>query len=102
MNEISHLEDMKIVFFGTPDYVMPILKALHKKYDDEREKKIIAVVTQSPKESGRNKFITRTPVDNWAYKHNIPVIYNLDEVPEADLGIVAPRINLSWLLIRID
>ena len=38
---------------------------------------------------GRKKFITRSPVDNWAYKHKVPVIYDLTKVPQADLGVLA-------------
>jgi len=75
---------MKIIFFGTPDYVLPILKALAKKYE------IAAVVTQSPKPTGRKQFITYSPVDTWAYKRKIPVYYNFEKpLPEADLGILA-------------
>lgn len=74
---------MKIVFFGTPDYVLPVLKALYKTCE------VVSVVTQNPKEVGRKKFITRSPVDNWAYKHKIPVTYDFAEIPSADLGVVA-------------
>src|SRR5882724_7346867 len=75
----------KIIFFGTPDYVLPVLEDLHKYY------KVVGVVTQPPKEAGRKKMLTFSPVDNWAHKRKIPVIKNLDisEFPEADLGIVA-------------
>ncbi len=79
---------LKIVFFGTPDYVLPILKALVKKYG-RGEEGLVAVVTQSPKAAGRKKFISRSPVDNWAYKHKVPVIYNLTKIPKAELGILA-------------
>src|SRR3990172_4759611 len=74
---------MKIVFLGTPDYVLPILKALYKKYE------IAAAVTQSPKPTGRKKFLTYSPVDTWAHQRKIPVIYDLDKVPKADLGVLA-------------
>lgn len=74
---------MKIIFFGTPDYVLPILTALNKVYE------VVCVVTQSPKEVGRKKFITRSPIDNWAYKHKVEVIYDLNKIPKADLGILA-------------
>ena len=40
---------MKIIFFGTPDYVLPILEELHKYY------KLVAVVTQPPKIVGRKQ-----------------------------------------------
>ncbi|MBI3443644.1 methionyl-tRNA formyltransferase [Candidatus Woesebacteria bacterium] len=71
---------MRIVFFGTPDYVLPIVKVLPN---------LAAVVTQSPKGVGRKKFITRSAVDNWAYKHQVPVVYDLNKVPKFDLGILA-------------
>lgn len=84
---------MKIVFFGTPDYVLPILKELNSRYE------IAAVVTQEPKPTGRKKIIIRSPVDNWAYKQSlrskdlkqrkIPVIYDLKKVPKFDLGVLA-------------
>ncbi len=75
----------KIIFFGTPDYVLPILEELHKYF------KLVAVVTQPPKEAGRKKMLTFSPVDNWAHKRKIPVIKDLDisQFPEANLGIVA-------------
>lgn len=82
--------DMKIVFFATPDYVLPILKELFKQYHIKKgEDEILAVVTQSPKKVGRKQFIERTDIDNWAYKHDIHVVYSPDEAPDADLGIVA-------------
>jgi methionyl-tRNA formyltransferase len=75
----------KIIFFGTPDYVIPILESLHKYH------KLVAVVTQPPKEVGRKKIKTFSAVDNWAHKRKIPVITNLStrEFPEANLGVVA-------------
>ncbi len=71
---------MRIIFFGTPEYVLPIVKILPN---------LVAVVTQPPKEVGKKKFITRSAVDNWAYKHQVPVVYDLDKVPQFDLGILA-------------
>ncbi len=79
---------MKIVFFGTPDYVIPVLKELYKVYGAGVDG-LICVVSQSPKEAGRKKFVERSAVDNWAFKHKIKVVYDLEKVPEATLGIVA-------------
>src|SRR5437879_3001617 len=74
----------KIIFFGTPEYVIPVLESLHKHY------KIVGVVTQPPKLVGRKQIRTFSHVDNWAHKHKIPVITSLSEVlPEAKLGVVA-------------
>lgn len=88
---------MKIIFFGTPDYVLPILEKLVKTYGKGNSpppagglsEGLVAVVTQNPKPSGRKNFIVRSAVDNWAYKRNVPVFFNFTDIPQADLGICA-------------
>jgi methionyl-tRNA formyltransferase len=85
---------MKIVFFGTPDYVMPVLTSLHKKFVTGPGKSpIVAVVTQSPKPVGRKQIITFSPIDHWAHEHRIPIHYSASELAvdavEADIGILA-------------
>lgn len=80
---------MKIIFFGTPDYVVPIAEALRKKYNRTADKGLIGVVTQEPKPAGRKARLKRSEVDHWAYKNNVPIIFKLGQVPQADLGIVA-------------
>ena len=81
---------MKIVFFGTPDYVLPILNLAQKTFRDKLgESGIVAVVTQKPKPVGREKKITYSPVDTWAYKRDVPVILDFSKIPEADLAILA-------------
>lgn len=64
----------KIVFFGTPDYVLPVLDTL-KNHGYE----IAAVVTQPPKLVGRKQILTPSPVAQWAEKQGIRVI---DESPK--------------------
>src|SRR3989344_5724812 len=85
---------MRIVFFGTPDYVLPILVSLHKVFRIKGEKSpVVAVVTQSPKPIGREKFIHYSDVDTWAYKRKIPAFFDSRELVknniEADIGILA-------------
>ncbi|MEK7526230.1 MAG: methionyl-tRNA formyltransferase [Patescibacteria group bacterium] len=79
---------MKIIFFGTPDFVLPVLKALYRTYG-KGEEGVVAVVTQSPKEAGRKRYVERSAVDNWGFKHNVPVVYDLSSLPTANLGVVA-------------
>lgn len=74
---------MKIIFFGTPDYVIPVLDKLHKYHE------IVAVVTQSPKPMGREKLLTYSAVDTWAHKKHIPKFFEYSELPEADMGVCA-------------
>jgi methionyl-tRNA formyltransferase len=86
---------MKIVFFGTPEYVQPIAEMLHKTFNPSSENKssIIAVVTQKPKPVGRKKILSRSPIDAWAHKKDILIINEslelLDSGLEADIGILA-------------
>ncbi len=74
---------MKIIFFGTPDYVIPVLEKLHKYHE------IVAVVTQSPKPMGRDKKLTYSAVDSWAFKKKIIRNFDYTDLPEADMGVCA-------------
>ena len=74
---------MRIIFFGTPDYVIPILDKLHKYHE------IVAVVTQSPKPVGRDKKLTYSAVDQWAFKKHILRNFDYVDLPEADMGVCA-------------
>lgn len=74
---------MRIIFFGTPDYVIPVLEKLHKYHE------IVAVVTQSPKPMGRKKKLTYSAVDSWAFKKKIIRNFDYADLPEADMGVCA-------------
>jgi len=85
---------MKIVFFGTPDYVLPVLNAVHREYKQkDGTSPIAAVVTASPKPVGRTKILTYSAIDDWAHKRGIPKFFNpreiISEEIKADLGILA-------------
>src|SRR3989344_2525681 len=67
----------KLIFFGTPDYVLPVLEALSKKHT------ISAVVTQPPKPFGRKQILTPPSVSLWARKQKIRVF---DETPKKILS----------------
>lgn len=85
---------MKVVFFGTPDYVLPILSLVHKKFVTGPGKSpITAVVTQPPRPVGRKQIPSFSPIDKWAHEHKIPIYYSADDLiknpPDATLGILA-------------
>lgn len=85
---------MKIVFFGTPDYVLPILTAIHKKFVTGSGKSpIVAVVTQPPRPIGRKQILAYSAVDKWAHKHKVPIHYSAGELAvdsiDADVGVLA-------------
>lgn len=78
------MQKLKIIFFGTPEYVVPILSKLSKVHE------IVAVVTQPPMPQGRDQFKKYSPVDDWAHKRNVPIFFEFDKpFPEADLGVCA-------------
>ena len=75
---------MKAIFFGTPDYVLPILKTVAKSNE------IVAVVTQPPRPVGREQFKEYSPVDDWAHKKGVPKFFDFNKpLPEADFGVCA-------------
>lgn len=85
---------MKIVFFGTPNYVVSIVEKLNKSLRTvNNEHAIVAVVTQPPRPSGRKQKLEYSPVDIWAHKKEIPIFHKASEIVDnniqADLGVLA-------------
>ncbi|MFC0473122.1 methionyl-tRNA formyltransferase [Halalkalibacter kiskunsagensis] len=60
---------MKIVFMGTPDFSVPVLRNLVTAGYD-----VVAVVTQPDRPVGRKRVLTPTPVKVEAEKHQIDVL----------------------------
>lgn len=58
---------LKLVFMGTPDFAVPALTELIKKYE------VAAIFTQPDKPKGRGQKIQFTPVKELALKNNIEV-----------------------------
>jgi methionyl-tRNA formyltransferase len=61
-------DKMKIVFMGTPDFSVPVLKQLVEDGYD-----VVGVVTQPDKPVGRKREIKPTPVKEEALKHGLSV-----------------------------
>ena len=62
-------ENPEIVFMGTPDFAASTLEALI-----EREKNVLAVVTQPDRQKGRGRKFVSPPVKQLAMEHNIKVL----------------------------
>lgn len=60
---------MKVVFMGTPDFSVPVLKGLM----ESEEHEVTAVVTQPDKARGRSGRLVFTPVKEVAVEAGIPV-----------------------------
>lgn len=59
---------MKLIFMGTPDFAVPVLKTLN-----ESEHEIVGVYTQPDKETGRGKKTSYSPVKIYALENGLPV-----------------------------
>ncbi|WP_391558324.1 methionyl-tRNA formyltransferase, partial [Robertmurraya sp.] len=59
----------KIVFMGTPDFSVPVLRSVI-----EAGYEVIGVVTQPDRPVGRKRVLTPPPVKVEAEKHGIPVL----------------------------
>lgn len=57
---------MNLVFFGTPDFTIPILEKIKSSHHN-----ILAIVTAPDKERGRGRQKTYTPVKEYAIKNDI-------------------------------
>lgn len=68
ISKIELDEGFKIVFMGTPDFAVPILKALKENYT------VKGVVTQPDKPVGRKKEMTPPPVKKFAQDNMLLVI----------------------------
>lgn len=68
IEDINIKQDLSIVFMGTPDFAVPILKGLIDNY------KVRAVVTQPDKKVGRNGEVKKTPIKQLAEDNMILVL----------------------------
>jgi methionyl-tRNA formyltransferase len=61
---------MKIVFFGTPEFAVPILKTLI----EDKNIEVLALITQPDKPVGRKKIMTAPPCKQLALNYSIEVM----------------------------
>jgi len=59
---------LKVVFMGTPDFAVPVLKTLNDNFD------VVGVVTKADRPKGRGNKMTACPVKEEALRLGIPVI----------------------------
>lgn len=71
---------MKIIFFGTPEYAVPSLKALINS-----RHQVVAVVSQPDKAKGRSNKIVPTPTKMVAIENNIPV-FQYEKIRKEDIS----------------
>ena len=59
---------LKIIFMGTPEFSVPILRSIHNS-----KHSVIEVYTQPPKKKNRGQLINLTPIHEFSNKNNIKV-----------------------------
>ena len=59
---------LNIIFMGTPEFSVPILKSIHNSKHN-----VIEVYTQPPKKKNRGQLINLTPIHEFSNKNNIKV-----------------------------
>lgn len=52
-------KNLKIIFFGTPDFVIPVLSTLQKNFS------LVGIVTAPDKKVGRKQLLTPSPLKSW-------------------------------------
>ncbi|MFN8365227.1 MAG: hypothetical protein U0T78_08465 [Cloacibacterium normanense] len=62
------MKNLKVVFFGTPDFAAKSLEAIHNSHHE-----IVGEVTVADKPSGRGQKLTESPVKKYAVENNLPV-----------------------------
>jgi methionyl-tRNA formyltransferase len=62
-------KNLKVVFYGTPDFAVPILDAILKKGYD-----VVAVVTAPDKPAGRGKKITMSAIKKYALEKGLKIL----------------------------
>lgn len=79
---------MKVIFFGTSEFAVPALKALHLS-----SHKVVAVFTAPPKPAGRGKQLRKSAVhliaEELGFEVRTPSSLKNEPMPEADFGVVA-------------
>lgn len=71
---------MKVIFFGTPEYAVPVLDAIiHSRHE------VVAVVSQPDKPKGRSNKPSPTPVKALALANNIPV-FQYERIRQDDVS----------------
>ncbi len=80
---------LRLAYMGTPEFAVPALRALHQAGHD-----IAAVYTQPPKAAGRGQKLQKSPVQNYAEAHGIPVL-----TPQT---LRAPEVRAEFVALQLD
>lgn len=83
---------MKIIFMGTPEFAVPSLEKINKKYGVE------AIFTKIDKPNLRGKKITYSPVKEYAIQNNIP-IFQPDNIKDKNIVNEIKKIEPDLIVV---
>lgn len=87
------INNMNIVFMGTPDFAVPSLEILIEKFN------VTAVFTQPDRPKGRGKKIAMSPVKETAIKYDIPV-YQPEKIrKEPEMLELLKKLNPDFIVV---
>lgn len=82
------MQKIKVAFFGTPEFSLPVLQGLIDNYE------VVLVVTQPDKNVGRHHLLTPSPIKKMAENNKIKVFtpekirLNYDEVIQSEVDLI--------------
>ena len=71
---------MKLVFFGTPEFAVPTLDALHNS-----DHEILGVVTTPDKKTGRGLKVESSAIKKYSEKYDISIYFLHDEYMNSEI-----------------
>ena len=80
---------MRVAFAGTPEFALPALAALHESH------RVVGVLTQPDRPSGRGRHLSASPVKTFAETHLLPLMQPAtlrDEAPRAQIAAWNPEV----------
>jgi methionyl-tRNA formyltransferase len=80
---------LRVAFAGTPEFALPALAALHESH------RVVGVLTQPDRPSGRGRHLSASPVKTFAETHRLPLMQPAtlrDEAPRAQIAAWDPEV----------
>lgn len=89
------MDNIRIIFMGTPEFAVPALHALHAG-EHNQDWTVVGVVTQPDRPAGRGKKLVPSPVKAYALEQGLPVFQpgrlRRDRAAQDELRALAPDV----------
>ena len=85
---------LDIIFMGTPEFAVPILRSLH-----ESKHKLVCVYTQPPKKKARGQRILSSPIYEYAKKLNLSIRCPIKLNDDNEYNFIKKKYYVDQILI---